>query len=41
MTTETREKYLKMALVLFGVVFLFVYPLGMVWPSGWIWHGGE
>lgn len=41
MSTETREKYLKVALVLFGIVFLLVYPLGMVWPSGWVWHGGE
>ena len=41
MTPEAREKYLKIALRLFGVVFLLVYPLGMVWPSGWIWHGGE
>jgi hypothetical protein len=41
MNTETREKYLKVALVLFGIVFLLVYPIGMVWPSGWVWHGGE
>jgi Family of unknown function (DUF6632) len=41
MSTETREKYLKLALVLFGIVFLLVYPLGMVWPSGWVWQGGE
>jgi len=41
MRTETREKYLKIALVLFGIVFLLVYPLGIVWPSGWVWHGGE
>ena len=25
----------------FGIVFFLVYPLGMVWPSGWQWHGGE
>jgi hypothetical protein len=30
-----------MALRLFGVVFLLVYPLSIVWPSGWVWHGGE
>jgi len=41
MGTEAREKYLKVALVVFGIVFLLVYPLGMVWPSGWVWHGGE
>ena len=41
MSNETREKYLKLALRLFGVIFLLVYPLGLIWPSGWIWHGGE
>jgi hypothetical protein len=41
MEPEAKEKYLKIALRLFGVVFMLVYPLGMVWPSGWIWHGGE
>lgn len=41
MTDASKEKYLKMALVLFGVIFCLVYPLGIVWPAGWIWHGGE
>ena len=41
MNTDNKEKYLKMALRLFGVVFLLVYPLSIVWPSGWVWHGGE
>jgi hypothetical protein len=40
MSPETKETYLKLALRLFGVVFLLVYPLSMVWPSGWVWHGG-
>ena len=40
MNVETKEKYLKLALKLFGAVFLVVYPLGIVWPSGWVWHGG-
>src|SRR6185369_17986448 len=31
---------LKVALALFGTVFLFVYPLAIVWPSGWAWHAG-
>lgn len=38
---DTREKYLQLALRLFGVIFLLVYPLSIVWPSGWVWHGGE
>ena len=41
MNPETKDKLLKMALRLFGVIFLLVYPLSMVWPSGWVWHGGE
>jgi hypothetical protein len=41
MNPDMKEKYLKLALRLFGVVFLLVYPLSMVWPSGWVWHGGE
>lgn len=41
MDNHTREKYLKMALVVFGIVFLLVYPLSAIWPSGWVWHGGQ
>ena len=41
MNDRTREKLLKMALVAFGAIFFVVYPLGLVWPSGWVWHGGE
>ncbi len=36
----TRADLLKYALVVFGVVFLLVYPLAVVWPSGWAWHEG-
>ena len=41
MNEADRENYLKLALRVFGVIFMLVYPLGMVWPSGWQWHGGE
>ena len=41
MNNATRERYLKLALVVFGVVFLLIYPLGLVWPTGWVWHGGQ
>ena len=41
MTTSGKEKYLKLALIVFGIIFILVYPIGMVWPSGWVWHGGE
>lgn len=35
-----RTQLLKVALVVFGVIFLLVYPLAIVWPSGWAWHAG-
>jgi hypothetical protein len=31
---------LKIALVVFGIVMLLIYPLAIVWPSGWAWHEG-
>jgi hypothetical protein len=31
---------LKAALVIFGIAFLSIYPLAIVWPSGWAWHEG-
>ncbi|MBT5073039.1 MAG: hypothetical protein HOJ34_10960 [Kordiimonadaceae bacterium] len=40
MNSDAREKYLKLALKLFGFIFLTIYPLGIFWPSGWVWHGG-
>jgi DNA-binding helix-hairpin-helix protein with protein kinase domain len=41
MNENAREKLLKVALVVFGVTFFLIYPLGVFWPSGWQWHGGE
>jgi hypothetical protein len=41
MNDSTREKLLKLALMAFGAIFFLIYPLGLVWPSGWQWHGGE
>jgi hypothetical protein len=35
-----REKLLRIALVAFGATFMLVYPLAIVWPSGWAWHAG-
>lgn len=35
-----RTTLLKAALVVFGVAFLLIYPLAIVWPSGWAWHAG-
>ena len=41
MNDKDKQKFLALALRLFGVVFLLVYPLTVIWPSGWVWHGGE
>jgi hypothetical protein len=41
MNDRMREKLLKVALVTFGAIFFTIYPLGLVWPSGWLWHGGH
>jgi hypothetical protein len=39
MTQADRIKYLRIALVAVGLVFIFgIWPLGLVWPSGWAWH---
>lgn len=35
-----QESLLKLALGVFGFIFLLVYPLAIVWPSGWAWHQG-
>ena len=36
-----RQQMLRVALVVFGVAFLLVYPLMVVWPSGWAWQPGQ
>ena len=36
----SRLKLLQIALFAFGVVFCLVYPLAIIWPSGWSWHDG-
>lgn len=39
MTEAVRIKYLRIALVAVGLVFTFgIWPLTIVWPSGWSWH---
>lgn len=36
-----KTKYLRIALLLVGVIFIFgIYPLTIIWPSGWSWHTG-
>jgi hypothetical protein len=39
MSTNNGSKFLRTALVLVGLIFIFgIYTLGAVWPSGWVWH---
>ena len=42
MTETDRIKYLRIALILVGLTFMFgIYPLSIVWPSGWSWGQPE
>ena len=41
MSEVERLRYLRAALVVVGLVCLAVYPLMIVWPSGWAWHTGH
>ncbi len=40
MNPAVKEKYLKFALVGFGLIFFVIYPLSIIWPSGWVGLGG-
>ena len=40
MTESDRIKYLRVALLIVGLMFLGLWPLTIVWPSGWAWHIG-
>jgi len=35
------RKYLQIALVVIGVIALLLYPLMVLWPSGWAWTPGQ
>jgi len=46
MNDTARLKYLRIALVLVGMIFIFgLYSLMIawpwIWPSGWTWHTGD
>src|ERR1700681_1416214 len=42
MTDSDRSKYLRVALLLVGVIFTVgIYPLTILWPSGWSWNAGQ
>jgi len=37
-----RIKYLRIALIVVGVIFIVgIYPLTILWPSGWSWNAGQ
>ena len=40
MTPSTSYRLLQIALAFFGTVMLLLYPLAVVWPTGWAWHHG-
>ena len=42
MVEAERTKYLRMALLVVGLIFIVgIYTLIIVWPSGWSWHTGQ
>jgi hypothetical protein len=42
MPDANRSRYLGVALLLVGLIFIFgIYPLTIVWPSGWSWSTGQ
>ena len=32
---------LSIALIVFGAAFCLLYPMLVIWPSGWAWHQGS
>jgi hypothetical protein len=41
MADPHRTKYLRIALLLVGLIFIIgIYPLTILWPTGWAWHTG-
>jgi hypothetical protein len=40
MASSYSYRLLQIALVVFGALMLLLYPLAVVWPSGWAWHPG-
>jgi hypothetical protein len=42
MAESDRIKYLRIALLVVGVIFIVgIYPLTILWPSGWSWNTGQ
>jgi hypothetical protein len=32
---------LSLSLIVFGLAFCLLYPMLVIWPSGWAWHAGS
>jgi hypothetical protein len=42
MSVANRQLYLRIALIVFRLTFIFgIYPLTILWPSGWSWGMGH
>lgn len=41
MPDAQRLIYLRVALIVIGLMCFALYPLGLVWPSGWTWGHGH
>jgi len=42
MAEDDRLTYLRIVLVAVGMIFIAaIYPLMIIWPSGWTWHTGH
>jgi hypothetical protein len=42
MTDSDRVKYLRIVLLVVGLIFIVgIYPLTILWPSGWSWNTGQ
>src|SRR5579863_6115863 len=42
MADSDRVKYLRIVLLVVGLIFIVgIYPLTILWPSGWSWSTGQ
>lgn len=42
MANDDQNGYLRVALVMVGAIFVVgIFPLTLLWPSGWTWHTGQ
>lgn len=39
--TMAKTRILSLALLVFGIGFLLIYPMALLWPDGWAWHAGS